>query len=87
MELAVDVSGNGRIPVNPDVSASTRLTFLEVYLVSSQTETNLTVVKGSDFLAGEEASSVKHAEFSIPSCAAPGAYDVCKPVIELCPSC
>jgi hypothetical protein len=79
MNIAIDVSGNGNISAGSSAAGSTdetRITFLEAYLISEQTATNLTVVQGPSFLQGESGSTVKHSSFTVPSCAAPGAYGV-----------
>jgi hypothetical protein len=75
MRLSIEVSGNGKMPIDPSVS-DTRFTSLDIYLISESTASNITVARSS-LLNGEEGSSVKHVDFTVPSCAAPGSYQVC----------
>ncbi|CAE6533584.1 unnamed protein product [Rhizoctonia solani] len=76
--VSVDVSGNGRLPTSASVPGSTLPTSfisLNVFLVSSQTKTNITVTSGTQFLEGEPGSTVKHLNFGIPSCLKTGDYN------------
>ncbi|KAJ1311126.1 hypothetical protein OPQ81_009627 [Rhizoctonia solani] len=76
--VSVDVSGNGRLPTLASVPGSTLPTAfisLNIFLVSSQTKTNLTVTSGNQFLEGEPGSTVKHLNFVIPSCLKTGDYN------------
>lgn len=77
--VSVDVSGNGRLPTSASVPGSTLPTAfisLNIFLVSSQTKTNITVTSGPQFLEGEPGSTVKHLNFVIPSCLKTGDYNV-----------
>ncbi|CUA73937.1 hypothetical protein RSOLAG22IIIB_01458 [Rhizoctonia solani] len=76
--VSVDVSGNGRLPTSASVPGSTLPTSfisLNIFLVSSQTKTNITVSSGTQFLEGEPGSTVKHLDFAIPSCLKSGDYN------------
>jgi hypothetical protein len=79
ISLAIETTGNGVLPVDaslPNSTQPTHMTLLEVYLISQQTSTNLTICAGIGLLANES-GSVKHAQLVLPSCVAPGAYNVC----------
>ncbi|KAG9083419.1 hypothetical protein FS749_006047, partial [Ceratobasidium sp. UAMH 11750] len=76
--VSVDVSGNGRLPPGASVPGSvlpTAFISLNIFLISSQTKTNVTVTSGPQFLAGEPGSTVKHLNFAIPSCLKTGDYN------------
>ncbi|KAG8713834.1 hypothetical protein FRC11_010818 [Ceratobasidium sp. 423] len=76
--VSVDVSGNGRLPTSASVPGSTLPTAfisLNIFLISSQTKTNLTVTSGTQFLEGEPGSTVKHLNFALPSCLKTGDYN------------
>ncbi|CAE6447232.1 unnamed protein product [Rhizoctonia solani] len=76
--VSVDVSGNGRLPTSASVPGSTLPTAfisLNIFLVSSQTKTNITVTSGTQFLESEPGSTVKHLDFVIPSCLKTGDYN------------
>ncbi|CAE6511374.1 unnamed protein product [Rhizoctonia solani] len=78
ISVSVDVSGNGRLPTSASVPGSTLPTAfisLNIFLISSQTKTNITVTSGSQFLEGESGSTVKHLNFAIPSCLKTGDYN------------
>ncbi|KAI0639281.1 hypothetical protein C8Q77DRAFT_1152269 [Trametes polyzona] len=66
--------------VSIDISAVTDpasgIDLLEVYLVSSQTQKNITVSSGAGLLAQEPGSTVKHIHFSVPTCLESGAYNL-----------
>ncbi|OJT11058.1 hypothetical protein TRAPUB_12429 [Trametes pubescens] len=49
---------------------------LEVYLVSSETQTNITVSSGPQLLSQEPGSTVKHIHWSIPTCLQTGTYNL-----------
>ncbi|THH03228.1 hypothetical protein EW145_g6427 [Phellinidium pouzarii] len=77
--IAVELSGNGKIPQSafaPGSGASTRYDSLELYLVSSQTDSNFTVSNGTGLLTQEPGSTVKHLNWPIPSCVSPGTYNL-----------
>ncbi|KAL5641005.1 hypothetical protein ACGC1H_001470 [Rhizoctonia solani] len=76
--VSVDVSGNGKLPTSASVPGSTLPTSfisLNIFLVSSQTKTNITVTSGAQFLEGEPGSTVKHLDFMVPSCLKTGDYN------------
>ncbi|KAG9128448.1 hypothetical protein FRC07_011205 [Ceratobasidium sp. 392] len=76
--VSVDVSGNGRLPPGAAISGSvlpTAFISLNIFLISSQTNTNITVTSGPQFLEGEPGSTVKHLNFAIPSCLKTGDYN------------
>ncbi|KAF8609248.1 hypothetical protein BDV93DRAFT_137060 [Ceratobasidium sp. AG-I] len=76
--VSVDVSGNGRLPTSASIPGSTLPTAfisLNIFLISSQTNTNVTVTSGPQFFAGEQGSTVKHLNFAIPSCLKSGDYN------------
>ncbi|KAH7344684.1 hypothetical protein B0J17DRAFT_624008 [Rhizoctonia solani] len=76
--VSVDVSGNGRLPTSASVPGSTLPTAfisLNIFLVSSQTKTNITVTSGTQFLESEPGSTVKHLNFAIPGCLKTGDYN------------
>ncbi|KAJ7071222.1 hypothetical protein C8F01DRAFT_422781 [Mycena amicta] len=79
LPVAVDVSGDGQIPVAASIPGSGRSTAfnsLTIYLVSSETNINLTVSNNSSFLAGEAQSTVKHLNWPIPTCVPAGNYNL-----------
>jgi hypothetical protein len=79
LPISVDVSGNGRLPPAASLPGSTLRTaflWLNIFLVSSQTGLNLTVSNGPRLLAGEQGSTVKHLNWLIPECVAPGQYNL-----------
>ncbi|KAI0757124.1 hypothetical protein C8Q80DRAFT_78878 [Daedaleopsis nitida] len=49
---------------------------LEVYLVSSQTNANVTVATGPEVLAQEPGSTVKHINWPVPTCLMSGDYNL-----------
>lgn len=76
----MQVSGNGKLPLSASVpgnSGDNGYDGLDLYLVSSQTNTNLTVSFNSSILKRESGSAVKHLNWPIPSCIAAGQYNVC----------
>lgn len=77
---AIQVSGDGKLASwqeasTPGSSLSTRFDGLEIYLVSSDTSTNLTV-STSGLLSREQGSTVKHLNWPIPACITAGNYNV-----------
>ncbi|KAI0361761.1 hypothetical protein OH77DRAFT_1469745 [Trametes cingulata] len=66
--------------VSIDVSIASNATFgidsLEVYLVSSDAQINLTVSSGPQLLAQEPGSTVKHIHWSVPTCLQTGGYNL-----------
>ncbi|PBL00746.1 hypothetical protein ARMGADRAFT_1160035 [Armillaria gallica] len=69
LPISIDVSGDGKLPDDSSFS------LLEIYLVSSETNINLTVVSGTDFLS-QESGSVRHENFMIPTCIKAGNYNL-----------
>ncbi|KII93197.1 hypothetical protein PLICRDRAFT_87611 [Plicaturopsis crispa FD-325 SS-3] len=79
MPIAIDISGDGKLPQNAAVPGSglaTRYDSLEIYLVSSQTQLNMTVSSGTGLLMQEPGSTVKHLNFAIPTCVPAGKYNL-----------
>jgi len=79
MPIAVEVTGNGQISLdaaNPSSNADTHFISLEIFLVSSTTQINMTVASGPDFLTNES-GSVRHLNFDVPTCIPAGDYNVC----------
>ncbi|TDL28407.1 hypothetical protein BD410DRAFT_780906 [Rickenella mellea] len=77
--IAIEVSGDGKIPQSafqPGSSLPTRYESLDLYLVSSQTNLNLTVSSGSGLLTQEPGSTVKHLNWQIPTCVPQGSYNL-----------
>ncbi|KIP12585.1 hypothetical protein PHLGIDRAFT_27363 [Phlebiopsis gigantea 11061_1 CR5-6] len=74
MSLAIDVSGDGKLS-QPGFS-SAGFDSLDIFLVSSETNINLTVIAGSEFLLQEQGSTVKHLNWPIPTCVQPGSYNI-----------
>jgi len=77
LNIAVDVSGDGQLPLAasvPNSGRSTSYTSLNIFLVSPQL--NLTVVSNSSFLSGEPTSTVKHLNWPIPQCVPQGNYNL-----------
>src|ERR1700722_7591344 len=79
------VSGDGLLSPLASVPGSglaTGFDSLDVFLVSYQTQLNITVSTGPDLLTQEPGSTVKHLNFPIPSCVPPGQYNVsCIPFV------
>ena len=72
------VSGNGRIPekaTQPGSGLETTFESLNIFLVSAETKTNLTVSSGLSLLT-KETGSVRHLDYVIPSCVRTGKYNV-----------
>ncbi|KAJ7357161.1 hypothetical protein DFH08DRAFT_851198 [Mycena albidolilacea] len=79
INIAIDVSGNGALPAAaslPDSHYSTGFGSLEIYLVSAQTNINMTVSAGPALLSGESGSTVKHLNWPIPACMPAGDYNL-----------
>ncbi|KAF7306740.1 hypothetical protein MIND_00465700 [Mycena indigotica] len=79
LPIAVDVSGNGKLPAAarlPGSGLPTGFQSLTIFLVSAQTNANITVVDNSTFLTGESGSTVKHLNFVVPSCLKQGNYNL-----------
>ena len=78
------VSGDGQLPIEasaPANSGPTGYDGLDIYLVSAQTNTNMTVSNHSDILKQEPGSTVKHLNWPIPSCISAGQYNVCASIV------
>ncbi|KAJ6604452.1 hypothetical protein DFH09DRAFT_310100 [Mycena vulgaris] len=75
----VDVSGNGKLPPAaslPGSGLSTCYESLEIYLVSAQTNINMTVAAGPALLSGDSGSTVRHLNWPIPPCIPAGDYNL-----------
>ncbi|KAH8120097.1 hypothetical protein DFH11DRAFT_1721957 [Phellopilus nigrolimitatus] len=73
------LSGDGNISQSafiPGSGSPTRYDSLEIFFVSSQTDSNFTVSNGTGFLSQESGSTVKHLNWPIPSCVLPGVYNL-----------
>ena len=78
LPISIDVSGNGRLPSDaylPDSGLPTAYEELNIFLVSSDTNANLTVSVGPQLLTDEE-GTVRHLNWQIPRCIVPGRYNV-----------
>lgn len=78
LPIAVEVSGNGQLPAdsaNPSSSLPTHISLLEIYLVSSDTNLNITVSSGPSFLTSET-GSVRHLDWPVPTCLPAGNYNL-----------
>jgi len=79
LNIAVDVSGNGKLPLGATAAYSNlpnAFRALEFYLVSSQTNVNITIAVGNSILYQEPSSTVKHYSWPLPQCLPPGAYNL-----------
>ncbi|KAJ7492817.1 hypothetical protein FB451DRAFT_551794 [Mycena latifolia] len=77
--IAVDVSGDGKLSPAaslPGSGLSTSYELLEIYLVSAQTNINMTVSAGPGLLSNESGSTVKHLNWPIPTCIPAGDYNL-----------
>ncbi|KAJ6509331.1 hypothetical protein C8R47DRAFT_19000 [Mycena vitilis] len=77
--IAIDVSGDGKLPSGastPGSSLSTSYQLLEIYLVSSETNINMTISSGPGLLTNETGSTVKHLNWQIPACTPAGTYNL-----------
>lgn len=74
MAIAIDVSGNGQLS-RPNFNTS-GFDSLNIFLVSSKANLNLTVANGAQFLLQEQGSTVKHLNWPIPNCIQPGPYNI-----------
>ncbi|KAG6911853.1 hypothetical protein DXG01_000100 [Tephrocybe rancida] len=78
LPIAIEVSGNGKLPSDaqvPGSSASTRYDLLEIFLVSSETLVNITVSSGPGLLT-EETGTVRHLNWAVPTCVPSGNYNL-----------
>jgi hypothetical protein len=79
MPIAIDISGNGRLDMAasiPGSDRSTRFDLLEIFLVSAQTQLNLTIAEGPTLLTNESGSTVKHVDYQISTCVPAGSYNL-----------
>jgi hypothetical protein len=81
ISIALEMTGNGKISLddaNPNSTDSTHYSLLEIYLVSSDTVTNLnlTVSYGTGLLTQEPGSTVKHLNWNVPTCVPAGNYSL-----------
>jgi len=70
--IAIDLSRDGKLPQSFGIGYDS----LDLYLVSAQTDTNITVSDHSNLLQQEPGSTVKHLNWSIPSCLSSGQYNL-----------
>ncbi|KAG6832470.1 hypothetical protein H0H92_001516 [Tricholoma furcatifolium] len=78
LPVAIDVSGDGKLASTaavPGSGLSTRFDLLEIYLVSSETEQNITVSSGPGLLSGET-GTVRHLNWPILTCTPAGNYNL-----------
>ncbi|TEB39236.1 hypothetical protein FA13DRAFT_1725213 [Coprinellus micaceus] len=76
--VSIEVSGNGKLPfeaLNPGSRLDTAYEELNIFLVSSQTNTNLTVSSGPSLLTDED-GTVRHLNYEIPTCIQAGLYNM-----------
>lgn len=76
--ISIEVSGNGKLPfeaLRPESGLDTAFEELNIFLVSSQTNTNLTVSSGPRLLTDED-GSVRHLSYEIPDCIPAGQYNM-----------
>ncbi|KAJ7597176.1 hypothetical protein C8J56DRAFT_919416 [Mycena floridula] len=71
LPIAIDVSGNGQL----SSATNAAIDLLEIYLVSSQTNINLTVSSGPTLL-NNETGSVRHINWPVPTCVPAGNYNL-----------
>lgn len=73
------ISGDGHLDQSasiPGSDKSTRFDSLEIYLVSYQTNQNITVSNVTELLTQEQGSTVKHWNFNVSTCIPAGNYNV-----------
>ncbi|KAI0709130.1 hypothetical protein C8Q76DRAFT_742336 [Earliella scabrosa] len=78
-QVAIEISGDGGLDQSASIPGNdqpTRFDSLEVYLVSYETEINITVSSGPDLLTREQGSTVKHWDFNVSTCIPPGSYNL-----------
>ncbi|KAI9064371.1 hypothetical protein FKP32DRAFT_1570191 [Trametes sanguinea] len=78
-QVAIDISGDGKLDQSASIPGSdkeTRFDSLEIYLVSYQTQLNLTVSSGPGLLTQEQGSTVKHWNYNVSTCIPPGSYNL-----------
>ncbi|KAJ7492819.1 hypothetical protein FB451DRAFT_1219659 [Mycena latifolia] len=79
ISIALDVSGNGKLSPAASLPGSglpTSYESLEIYLVSAQTNINMTVSAGPALLSGESGSTVRRLNWPIPTCIPAGDYNL-----------
>jgi len=79
ISIAIDVSGDGKLPSAaslPGSGLSNSFQLLEIYLVSAETNLNMTVSAGPGLLTNESGSTVKHLNWPIPPCIPAGNYNL-----------
>ncbi|TFK76960.1 hypothetical protein BDN72DRAFT_830136 [Pluteus cervinus] len=78
LPISIDVSGDGALPqaaVAPGSGLETHYEGLNIFLVSAQTNINVTVSSGTQLLTGES-GTVRHLNFQIPTCIPAGPYNL-----------
>ncbi|KAK7047197.1 hypothetical protein VNI00_006863, partial [Paramarasmius palmivorus] len=77
--ISIDVSGNGKLSedsfTNPSSGSSTHYIMLEIYLVSSETNVNMTVSSGPGIFT-QENGTVRHINWDIPTCIQAGNHNL-----------
>lgn len=84
-DFLAQVSGNGKLPfeaLKPGSSLDTAFEELNIFLVSSQANTNLTVSSGPRLLTDED-GTVRHLSYELPNCIQAGQYNVSLAIIVL----
>ncbi|KAJ7042447.1 hypothetical protein C8F04DRAFT_1075946 [Mycena alexandri] len=79
LSIAIDVSGDGQLSAaasQPNSGLPTSYESLEIYLVSAQTNINMTVSSGPALLTSQSGSTVKHLNWPIPACIPAGNYNL-----------
>ncbi|KAH8921765.1 hypothetical protein BT69DRAFT_1279323 [Atractiella rhizophila] len=81
MPIAIDISGDGLLPFPPPSPIAsndlpTAILSLDLYLVSSKNNVNVTVSEGTGLLEQESGSTVKHLNYRVPDCLPAGDYNL-----------
>lgn len=79
LPIALDLSGDGRLSQPaflPNSTLNTMYQSLNLFLVSSETNLNVTVSEGSQYLTQEPGSTVKHLTYVISPCVSAGPYNL-----------
>ncbi|KAJ7630738.1 hypothetical protein FB45DRAFT_916439 [Roridomyces roridus] len=70
ISIAVDVSGDGKLQSPSTINS------LQIYLVSDETNLNMTVTADPSFLTSQPGSTVKHLDWPVPPCLPAGNYNL-----------
>ncbi|KIJ68296.1 hypothetical protein HYDPIDRAFT_81499 [Hydnomerulius pinastri MD-312] len=79
LAIAIDVSGDGQLSQAAQVPGSslpTRFEDLQIFLISYDTNINITVSTGTGLLTQESGSTVKHLSWTVPQCTPSGQYNL-----------